>query len=120
MRRSKRVRRRTRERRIGAPGGPAVGRGRSISGGRNVGRKRIVIVGAGPCGLACARELTRLGHEEWVVLEQGASAGGHASSVVDPQGFTWDIGGHVVFSHYGEFDALLDEAMGDEVAHSAA
>jgi protoporphyrinogen oxidase len=80
-----------------------------------VGGKRIVIVGAGPCGLACARELTRLGHEDWLVLEQGASAGGHASSVVDPQGFTWDIGGHVVFSHYGEFDALLDEALGDEV-----
>jgi protoporphyrinogen oxidase len=76
---------------------------------------RIVIVGAGPCGLACARELVRLGHEDWLLLEQGVGAGGHASSVVDPQGFTWDIGGHVVFSHYGEFDALLDEVLGDDV-----
>ena len=76
---------------------------------------RIVVVGAGPCGLACARELARLGHEDWVVLEAGQEAGGHAASVVDPQGFTWDIGGHVVFSHYGEFDALLDEVLGADV-----
>jgi UDP-galactopyranose mutase len=34
---------------------------------------------------------------------------------VDPAGFTWDQGGHVVFSHYGEFDRLLDEALGDDV-----
>jgi protoporphyrinogen oxidase len=76
---------------------------------------RVVVLGAGPCGLACARELVRLGHDDWIVLEAGAEAGGHASSAVDPQGFTWDIGGHVVFSHYGEFDALLDEVLGADV-----
>ena len=32
-----------------------------------------------------------------------------------PPGFTWDKGGHVVFSHFGEFDRLLDEALGDDV-----
>nr|MBA2313451.1 amine oxidase [Actinomycetota bacterium] len=37
------------------------------------------------------------------------------SSITDPQGFTWDHGGHVVFSHFGEFDRLLEEVMGDEV-----
>jgi len=76
---------------------------------------RVVIVGAGPCGLGCARELRRLGHSNWLLAEQQNVAGGHAGSVVDPQGFTWDFGGHVVFSHYGEFDALLQETMGDEV-----
>jgi len=75
----------------------------------------IVIIGAGPCGLACARELERLGHRDWLILERGDHAGGLASSVTDPAGFTWDLGGHVVFSHFGEFDALLAEAMGDEV-----
>ena len=78
---------------------------------------RIVIVGAGPCGLGCGRELTRLGHENWVILERNDHAGGLASSVADPQGFTWDLGGHVVFSHYGEFDRLLEEVMGDDVYH---
>ncbi len=76
---------------------------------------RVVIIGAGPCGLGCARELRRLGHENWVLAEQHAVAGGHAGSVVDSQGFTWDFGGHVVFSHFGEFDKLLEETMGDEV-----
>src|SRR5580692_312369 len=77
--------------------------------------KRIVIIGAGPCGLACARELKRLGSDDWLILEQAEQAGGLASSVVDPAGFTWDLGGHVVFSHFNVFDALLEEVMGDEI-----
>jgi protoporphyrinogen oxidase len=75
----------------------------------------IVIAGAGPCGLACGRELDRLGHRNWLIVERSAHAGGLASSVVDPAGFTWDLGGHVVFSHFGEFDALLDEVMGSDI-----
>jgi protoporphyrinogen oxidase len=76
---------------------------------------RVVIIGAGPCGLACARELDRLGRSNWVILERNKHAGGLASSVVDPAGFTWDLGGHVVFSHFGEFDALLEEVMDGEI-----
>ena len=77
----------------------------------------ILIIGAGPCGLACARELDRLGHRDWLILERHDRAGGLARSVVDPTGFTWDMGGHVVFSHFGEFDALLAETMGEDVLH---
>jgi protoporphyrinogen oxidase len=79
------------------------------------GTEHIAIIGAGPCGLACARELERLGFRDWAIYERNGWPGGNASSVVDGQGFTWDLGGHVVFSHFGEFDALLDEAMGEEV-----
>jgi protoporphyrinogen oxidase len=78
---------------------------------------RILIIGAGPCGLGCARELERLGHRNWAILEADDHAGGLASSVVDPAGFTWDLGGHVVFSHYGEFDALLHEVMNGDIWH---
>ncbi|HQZ35602.1 MAG TPA: FAD-dependent oxidoreductase [Ilumatobacteraceae bacterium] len=78
---------------------------------------RIVIVGAGPCGLGCARELRALGHDDFEVLESTGGVGGLASSVVDPQGFTWDLGGHVVFSHYGEFDRLLVDVMGGDLLH---
>lgn len=74
-----------------------------------------LIIGAGPCGLACARELSRLGHEDWLILERSDHPGGLASSIVDPAGFTWDLGGHVVFSHFGEFDALLEHTMGSEI-----
>lgn len=75
----------------------------------------ILIVGAGPCGLACGRELDRLGQRDWLIVERADHAGGLASSVLDPAGFTWDMGGHVVFSHFGEFDALLAEAMEEDV-----
>jgi protoporphyrinogen oxidase len=77
--------------------------------------ERVAIVGAGPCGLGCARELDRLGFREWTVYERENHPGGLASSVLDPAGFTWDLGGHVVFSHFGEFDLLLEEALGDDV-----
>ncbi|MFD3756725.1 protoporphyrinogen/coproporphyrinogen oxidase [Streptomyces sp. NPDC058622] len=79
---------------------------------------RIVILGAGPCGLACADELERLGFHEWTLLESAHAPGGLATSVVDPAGFTWDLGGHVVFSHFGEFDRLLAELFtADELLH---
>jgi UDP-galactopyranose mutase len=78
-------------------------------------QRQIVIIGAGPCGLACGRELERLGCDDWVILERAGHAGGLASSVVDPAGFTWDLGGHVVFSHFNAFDELLEEVMGGEI-----
>jgi protoporphyrinogen oxidase len=31
---------------------------------------------------------------------------------VDESGFTWDLGGHVQFSHYAYFDRLMDLALG--------
>ncbi|MGA5277872.1 protoporphyrinogen/coproporphyrinogen oxidase [Streptomyces cellulosae] len=71
--------------------------------------ERVVILGAGPCGLACADELKRLGHPAWTLLQAASVPGGLGSSVVDPAGLTWDLGGHVVFSHFGEFDRLLAE-----------
>jgi dihydropyrimidine dehydrogenase (NAD+) subunit PreT len=45
--------------------------------------KRVAIVGGGPAGLACAHELTRLGHEA-VVYESSAKAGGLNSYGVAP------------------------------------
>jgi protoporphyrinogen oxidase len=77
--------------------------------------RRIVIIGAGPCGLACGRELDRLGCPDWLIVERSDHAGGLASSIVDPGGFTWDLGGHVVFSHFNAFDDLLEEVMGCEI-----
>ena len=77
----------------------------------------VVVIGAGPCGLGAVRELARLGIDDVVVLEAADRAGGLASSTVDEAGFTWDRGGHVVFSHYGAFDELLAEVLGDEVLH---
>lgn len=79
---------------------------------------RILIIGAGPTGLAAADRLAQHGHEHWQLVESGSHAGGLASSVIDAQGFTWDLGGHVLFSHYRYFDQLVNDALGaDWVEH---
>jgi protoporphyrinogen oxidase len=75
--------------------------------------RRFVILGAGPTGLGAAWRLAQHGHADWRVYDAADIPGGLAASVVDEQGFTWDIGGHVVFSHYADFDRVLDELLGD-------
>lgn len=77
-------------------------------------QQRIVIIGAGPTGLGAGLRLRELGHENFVILEKNSYVGGLASSFVDPQGFTWDIGGHVMFSHYEYYDRCFERFMGDE------
>lgn len=71
----------------------------------------IVILGAGPCGLGAGFRLHELGFEDFQIFEAQAYVGGLATSFVDPQGFTWDIGGHVQFSHYEDFDRAMDLAL---------
>jgi protoporphyrinogen oxidase len=73
----------------------------------------VVIVGAGPAGLGAAWRLHERGHTDWTLFEAGRFPGGLASSVLDPQGFTWDLGGHVLFSHYPYFDEVMIRALGD-------
>ena len=69
---------------------------------------RIVIIGAGPTGLGAAHRLQELSYDDWVLLEADDRVGGLAKSYVDDDGFTWDIGGHVMFSHYEYYDRLID------------
>lgn len=75
--------------------------------------QRVVVIGGGPTGLGAAHRLDELGHDDWTLLEASSHYGGLASSVVDDAGFTWDLGGHVLFSHYAYFDALTDDLLGD-------
>ena len=49
--------------------------------------------------------------------------GGLSYTHTDEQGFLWDLGGHVLFSHYAYFDKAVDEALGchgDAAAAAAA
>ncbi len=73
---------------------------------------KILILGAGCTGLGAAYRLQELGHSDFLILEQNCYPGGLATSFVDENGFTWDIGGHVQFSHYDYFDRLMEKALG--------
>src|SRR3954469_15648572 len=75
---------------------------------------RIVIIGAGPTGLGAGYRLRELGYTNFVILEARDKVGGLASSEKSPNGFTYDIGGHVLFSHYEYFDKLFDKLMQGE------
>jgi protoporphyrinogen oxidase len=74
---------------------------------------RVVILGAGPTGLGAAWRLNELGFGDWTILDRETRPGGLARSFVDDAGFTWDVGGHVQFSHYAYYDGLCDRALGD-------
>ena len=71
--------------------------------------RRIVILGAGPTGLGAAMRLHDSGFSGEVhLIERGPEAGGLSRSIRDPQGFLWDLGGHVIFSHYAYFNQVVD------------
>ena len=75
---------------------------------------RILILGGGPTGLGAAWRLRELGHADFHLYEKADRLGGLAASFVDPAGFTWDVGGHVMFSHFPYFDRVFDALMGDD------
>ena len=74
--------------------------------------QRIVIIGAGPVGLGAGYRLQELGYTNWAIYERHPYIGGLATSFQDDAGFTYDIGGHVMFSHYPYFDRLVDTLLG--------
>jgi protoporphyrinogen oxidase len=71
----------------------------------------VLIAGAGPTGLGAAWRLNELGCDDFLVLEASDGPGGLARSFRDSRGFTWDVGGHVQFSHYAYYDRVLDRAV---------
>src|SRR6266545_2590927 len=73
---------------------------------------QILILGAGPTGLGSALRLQEEGNSDWMLYDREHTPGGLASSVTDEHGFTWDMGGHVQFSHYESFDRYMDLALG--------
>ena len=75
---------------------------------------RIVILGAGPTGLGAGYRLKELGYDDFIIVDRHPYIGGLAHSFTDDKGFTWDIGGHVMFSHYKYYDECFDRLMGSE------
>lgn len=75
---------------------------------------KILIIGTGPTGLGAGYRLKQLGYQNFHLYDRLPYIGGLASSFTDSAGFTWDIGGHVMFSHYKYYDDVFDELMGDD------
>jgi protoporphyrinogen oxidase len=77
--------------------------------------KKIIILGAGPTGLGAAYQLRKLDYKNWQIYEKNNYIGGLSASFKDEKGFTWDIGGHVIFSNNDRFNQLVDNFLGNEV-----
>jgi protoporphyrinogen oxidase len=76
-------------------------------------KRGLLIIGAGPTGLGAGHRLRELGHEDWTILEGGDRVGGLARSETH-EGFIYDIGGHVLFSHYPYYTDLVERLLGGE------
>ncbi len=70
----------------------------------------VVIIGAGPAGLAAAHELVQRGVRP-IVLEKGDKVGGIARTEVF-QGYRFDIGGHRFFTRVPQVQQLWEELLG--------
>jgi protoporphyrinogen oxidase len=71
-----------------------------------------LVIGAGPTGLGAASRLNQLRVDNWLMIDAAPEAGGLACTDVTPEGFLFDMGGHVIFSHFNYFDQLIDAAVG--------
>jgi len=76
------------------------------------GEQPVVVIGAGPAGLAAALELSRR-HTPVVVLERQERPGGLAQTV-DFAGGRFDLGGHRFYTKIDEIGRLWEELLGED------
>src|SRR6185369_2965843 len=81
--------------------------------GHGENRPDVVVIGAGPAGLAAAYELTRQGVAA-VVVEQDRQIGGLAQTV-EYRGFRFDIGGHRFFTRIESLKSLWQTMLGADL-----
>jgi UDP-galactopyranose mutase len=70
----------------------------------------VIIIGAGPTGLSAAYHLG----PDALLLEQADRVGGWCRSIED-RGFTFDMAGHIMFSHDPYVHQLYELLLGDNV-----
>jgi protoporphyrinogen oxidase len=72
-----------------------------------------LVIGGGPAGLTAGYELAKRG-QKVIVVEAEDAWGGLAQTVVDPEGYRFDLGGHRFFTKAKEVEALWFEVLDDE------
>jgi len=76
---------------------------------------KVLILGAGPTGLGAAHQLESKNCSDWLMVDFCNRPGGMAITEEDEHGFLWDLGGHVIHSHYEAFDKAI--ALHDDWVH---
>jgi len=71
----------------------------------------IIIIGAGPTSLGSGHLISKAGRGDLQIFDLADKSGGLSMSFVDGKNFTWDIGGHVLFSHFDYFDQVVERSL---------
>ena len=79
-------------------------------------KKKILVLGGGPCGLSAAWELSRYGYDV-TVIEKEAKVGGLCITN-EYKGYRFDLGGHRFISKNKELVENVCRIMGDELLTS--
>ena len=75
--------------------------------------RRAVVLGAGPAGLAAALALVRA-RVPVTLVEAGPVVGGLCVTT-ERDGFTYDLGGHILFVHDAARESWLRELLGADL-----
>ena len=80
--------------------------------------RQDVILGAGLTGLTAAYTFAEAGETSWVVLERESRVGGHAATV-SVEGYSFDLGPHILFASDPEMARLIRELLGSNLREQA-
>lgn len=80
---------------------------------QRVGKYNVVIIGAGPAGIAAALELSKSG-KDVLILEKQDQVGG-ISKTVNHNGYYFDTGGHRFWTKNKEVENLWKETLGADL-----
>lgn len=79
---------------------------------KEIAKKRIIILGAGPAGLTAAYELSK-NHIDSIVIEKDEVVGG-ISRTVNYKNYYFDIGGHRFFTKINAVEKMWKEVLGSD------
>src|SRR5262249_52906050 len=72
---------------------------------------RVGVLGGGISGVTLQRYLKHPSE----ILEASPHLGGLCRTITTPDGFRYDLGGHILFSKYEHVNKLVDELLGDNL-----